>query len=171
MTVIRGTYNAVYNSLSIGNTQVGFRKNYSYRGRPINFDAVGETPVDTLFAGLELSVDFVAQEFDASAIDILRWPFHATIGQLDPAGQSLWELAKPLLLISCHTDIDPQTILFPKAILAPEYQVSIEYSHRERPLPMRLQVFPVMYDSEGYATPSMPSGCEDIVYFVETNWP
>jgi len=171
MSVIRGSYSATWNALAIGNTEVGFRKSYSYRGRNINFDAVGETPVDTIFAGITMTIDFVAQEYDAAAIDSLRWPFHATLGTVAPAGLSLWTAAKPLILTSCVTGVDPATITFYKTILAPDFQLDIDYSHKERPVPLRLMVFPVAYSQGGYATPSMPTGCLDVVYFEETYWP
>lgn len=173
MTVIRGSYSGTYDGLDIGNTEIGFRLSYSYNGRNINFDAVGETPVDVIFAGLSMSVDFVAQEFDYEAIDDLRWPFYFDIGSMRPSGLSMWEEAKPLLLTSCRTNVNPQTILFPKTILAPGFNLDIDYSHKERPLPMRLVVFPIKYNSEGYETSGnveRPEGCEDIVYFIETDW-
>lgn len=162
MSIVRGSYNATWNSLSVGNTEIGFRHSYNYRGRTINFDAIGETPVDTIFAGMTMTVDFVAQEYDAAAVDSLRWPFNATIGQLAPAGQSLWELARPLVLTACGSTA-PSTITFYKTILAPDFDLDIDYSHRERPLPMRLIVFPV----RAGATSQMPSGCNDIIFFVE----
>jgi hypothetical protein len=171
MTVIRGSYSGTYNSLAIGNTEIGFRVSYSYKGRNINFDSVGDTPVDIIFAGLNMNVDFVAQEYDAAAIDTLRWPFDAIQGNLSPAGLSMWLLAKPLVLTGCTTGVDPQTITFYKTILSPDFNLDIDYSHRERPLPMRLIVFPVKYNSEGYATPELPSGCTDLVYYDEANWP
>lgn len=172
MTVIAGSYSGTWNALAIGNTAAGFRKNYAYKGRQIQFDAVGEANVDQIFTGLNMTVDFVAQEYDAAAIDTLRWPFASTIGRVNPAGLSMWQAAKPLILTSCLTGVDPQTITFYKTILAPEYEISTEYSHRERPLPMRVIVFPVKYEAGGdYSTPSHPTGCEEIVYFSETNWP
>lgn len=173
MSIVRGAYRATYNGLSIGNTEIGFRHSYSYRGRNINFDAVGEIPVDVIFSGMNMSVSFVAQEYDAAAIDILRWPFNNDIGTTSPAGLSLWEAAKPLLLTGCNVNTDPQTILFPKAILAPDFELEIDYSHKERPLPIRLVIFPVTYEADGsdYITePAYPNGCEDVIYFVETYW-
>lgn len=170
MSVIRGAYSATYNALAVGNTEVGFRMSYSYKGRNINFDAVGEVPVDVIFAGISLTVDFVAQEYDAAAIDILRWPFNGIVGTIDPAGLSMWQQAKPLILTGCTNGVDPQTITFYKAILAPDYDLDIEFSHKERPLPIRLMVLPVKYNSEGYTTPEYPSGCSDVVYFEEANW-
>lgn len=170
MSIIRGTYNGTYNGFDIGNTQVGFRKSYSYNGRAINFDSVGQTPVDIIFAGLQMKVGFVAQEYDAEAIDILRWPFGTIPGRASPQGLSMWEQAKPLLLTACKNTNIPQSILFPKAILAPDYTIDLDYSHTERPLPMSLVIFPVKYEAGDpeYDTPLMPSGCSEIVWFVET---
>lgn len=170
MTIIRGAYTATWNSLAVGNTEIGFRVSYSYKGRPINFDAVGETPVDIIYAGLNMNIDFVAQEYDAAAIDSLRWPWDGIIGNLSPAGLSIWELAKPLILTGCTSGVDPETITFYKTILAPDYNLEIDYSHKERPLPIRLIVLPVKYNGAGYATPALPSGCTDLVYFDEANW-
>lgn len=173
MSVIRGSYSATYNGFNIGNTEIGFRHSYSYRGRNINFDAVGETPVDVIFSGMQMSVSFVAQEYDAAAIDRLRWPFNSLIGVTSPAGLSLWQAAKPLLLTGCATNVDPETILFPKTILAPDFDLDIDYSHKERPLPMRLVVFPVSFEediSSYISSPSYPAGCANVVYFIETNW-
>ena len=170
MSVIRGAYNATYNALAVGNTEIGFRLSYSYRGRNINFDAVGETPVDVIFSGISITIDFVAQEYDAAAINALRWPFDFNIGSISPAGLSMWEEARPFVLTGCTSGVNPQTITFYKTILAPDFDLDIDYSHRERPLPMRLIVFPVRYSETGYATPVMPSGCTDIVFFEETNW-
>jgi hypothetical protein len=173
MSVVRGSYSATYGGFSVGNTEIGFRHAYSYRGRNINFDAVGEIPVDVIFSGINMSVSFVAQEYDAAAIDLLRWPFNATVGVTSPAGLSLWEAAKPLLLTGCNVNTEPQTILFPKTILAPDFDLEIDYSHKERPLPMRLMVFPVSYSGDGsidYDEPLYPQGCEDVIYFIETAW-
>lgn len=169
--IIKGPYNGTWNGLNIGNTLVGFNHKYSYRGRRIQFDSIGETDVDIILSGLSMSVDFVGQEFDAAAIDTMRWPWHATIGQMPVSGVSMWELAKPLILTSCKTGVNPMTITFYKTILAPDFEIDTKYSHEERPLGMRMMVFPVKYDSEGYATPELPTGCEDNVYFEQTLWP
>jgi hypothetical protein len=172
--VIRGSYSGTYDGEDIGETEVGFRHSYLYNGRNINFDSVGETPVDIIYAGLNMNVDFVAQQYDADAIDWLRWPFNFIKGMVKPAGLSLWERAKPLLLTSCLVNVNPRTLLFPKAILAPGFNLDIDYSHKERPLPMRLIILPVKYRSDGYEGSvelERPEGCTDIVYFEETNWP
>ena len=170
MSIVKGAYIGSYNSLDIGNTQIGFKHSYSYRGRNIVFDVVGSNPVDILLDGLDMKVSFVAQEFDLEAIDILRWPFSGTVGITQPTGISMWELAKPLLLTGCSETTSPSSILFPKTILAPDYTLDIDYNHLERPLPMQLLVFPVQFEQSGdpsYDTPLMPNGCNPVLYFIE----
>lgn len=176
MAIVRGSYRGTYNGLNVGNTEVGFRLSYAYNGRSINFDAIGETPADIIYAGLQMNVDFVAQEYDSAAIDDLRWPFFSIPGQVAPAGLSLWDLAKPLLLTSCISGTDPRTILFPKAILAPGFNLDIDFSHKERPLPIRMLIFPVKYLETGYGgsvddDTYRPDGCAELIYFEETLWP
>lgn len=119
---------------------------------------------------MQMKVGFVAQEYTAEAIDSLRWPFNTIPGRVAPQGLSMWELAEPLLLTACKTTNVPQSILFPKAILAPDYTVDIDYSHMERPVPMSLLILPVKYEAGDpeYETPLMPDGCTEIVWFVET---
>lgn len=165
---MRGSYVGTYNALAIGNTQIGFKTSYSYRARGIMFDTVGSTPVDMLFDGMDFKVSFVAQEWTAAARDALRWPFSATPGELVPSGISLWTAAKPLLLTACDAlTTVPVTILFPKAILAPDYTLDTDYNHLERPLPIQLIVFPVK-KAGSYAVPLLPDGCNNVVYYIET---
>jgi hypothetical protein len=171
MGIVRGAYTATWNALDVGNTELGFRESYQHRGREINFDAVGETPVDTIFTGVSMFVDMVLQEYDAAAIEDLRWPWHSVPGQMFPAGDSLWELARPLVLTSCRTGTNPQTKSFYKAILATDFDLDILYSHRERPLPMRMRIFPLKYNAAGYATPEMVDGCSEYIFYEETQWP
>jgi hypothetical protein len=172
MSIVRGPYRATWNGLNIGNTEIGFRKAYSYQGRNIAFDAVGDVNVDVLLGGINMTIDFVAQEYDAEAIESLRWPWHSIPGSMYPAGQSMWMLAKPLILTACLSTTDPATITFYKTILAPGFDVEINYAHIERPVPLRLMAFPIAYDAgSGYANPEMPSGCTEMVYYDETLQP
>jgi hypothetical protein len=170
MTIVKGAYTGTYNALAIGNTEMGFKLSYSYRGKSIIFDAVGGSPVDMLMDGLSMKVNFVGQEWDSAAVDDLRWPWGSIPGRLPVSGQSLWELAKPLFLDACSNLTVVQSILFPKAILAPDFNLDTDFTHLDRPLPMQLMIFPVKYEDGDptYTTPLLPSGCEEVVYFVET---
>lgn len=170
MTVIKGSYSGTYNGLAIGNTELGFKLSYSYRGRAIVFDSVGGSPVDMLLDGINMKVNFVGQEWDSAAVDDLRWPFGTIPGRLSPSGQSLWALAQPLLLTACSATTLIESILFPKAILAPDFNLDTDFNHLERPLPIQLMIFPVQYEAGDptYTTPLMPDSCGEVVYFVET---
>lgn len=169
MTVIAGAYYATWNALSIGNTEGGIRTSYNYEGRQIRFDSVGSSLVDVLRTGLAMFLDFVLMEYDAAAVDDLRWPFHSFVGTYADSGASMWAAAKPLILTSCRNDIDPATITFPKTILAPGYNVELDYSgSKERVVPLRLIVFPVKYQAEPSSNYEQPNGCEDAIFFEET---
>lgn len=171
MTVISGAYRATWNALNLGNTESGFRVSYNYDGRQIRFDEVGTSVVDIIKTGLTMFIDFVLMEYDAAAVDDLRWPVSSIIGTFNNVGSSMWAAAQPLILTSCRA-IDPQTITFYKTILAPGYNLEIDYSgSKERTIPIRLMVFPIRYESEGSGPVEMPGGCEDSVYFEETLLP
>ena len=168
MSVIAGAYNATWNGLSLGNTEGGFRKSYNYDGLQIRFDSVGSGVIDIIRTGLAMFVDFVLMEYDAAAVDALRWPFDGTIGSYSNSGASMWQAAKPLVLTSCR-QIDPATITFYKTIMAPGYSMELDYAgSKERIVPLRLIVFPIKYAAEISSNPEMPNGCEDAIYFEET---
>lgn len=168
MPVVAGPYSATWNALSLGNTIQGFEKSYSMGARPIQFDAVGETPVDMLVNRMIMTVDFILAEADVAAISTITWPWHATRGRFPRSGTSLFTYAKPLVLTACDT-INPLTITFFKTILAPDFQERIRYSHMERYIPIQLYVFPIKQGSE--ALPLQPTGCNDISFFAETLQP
>ena len=171
MPVISGAYSAQWNAVTLGNANAGYRVNHSYQGRDIRFDSVGTTPVDTIETGLGMTIDFVLMEYDLAAVKAIRWPFHPVEGIKYTAGSSMWSLAKPLILTSCLTGVNPQTITFYKTILAPNFGVEINFSGvMERMVPMRLHVFPVGFDAGGYTIPTLPNGCGELVYFETTNW-
>lgn len=171
MSVISGAYAATWDGDAIGNVELGgIRERYSYTGKEIKFDAVGQAPVDILFGAPTLMLDFVCMEYDAAAIDAMRWPWHAISGQAPASGASMWQLAKEFILTSCRSDINPQTKTFYKTILAPGFEVQLDYSGvKERSVPIRLMCFPVKYSMENDYTPALyPAGCLDMVYYTET---
>lgn len=165
-----GAYNGTWNGLAIGNVGLGgYKKRYNYSRKDVNFDAVGNIPVDTLFTGLNMFVDFVLMQYHKPAIATMTWPWAVQRGNAPAAGKSMWNMAKPLVLTGCNTDINPTSITFMKTIIAPDYEVIHNYEGTvERMIPMRLIVFPVKYNASGYATPARPEGCADVAYFTET---
>jgi hypothetical protein len=151
---ISGAYSATYAGLSVGQVAMGgYRMRYSYDVKPINYDAVGSSPVDSLFMGLSMFLDFVCMEFkaDANTIRRMSWPFDINNwggglrGAVGPAGYSIFKQAQPFIMRACTPAlVDPVTITFPKTYLAPGFEVSQDHSGTtERVIPMRLIVFPV----------------------------
>jgi len=154
---ISGAYSAYWNGLSVGQVAVGgYRLRYSYDQKPITYDSVGSSPVDSLFMGLSMFLDFVCMEFKADAHTIRRmsWPFDITSppaqgapyrGATSAAGFSIWKAARPFTMVACNPDqVDPRSITFPKTFLAPGFEVAQDHSGTtERTIPMRLIVFPV----------------------------
>lgn len=167
--ITSGAYTATWNALAIGELQLGgIRERYQYSSRPIFFDSVGSTPVDHLFGGVVMFLDFVCMNYNAAAIQSMRWPWHATRGMAPVSGGSLWEMAKPLILIGCRNDINPLTKTYYKTILAPGQDVELDFTgSKERTVPIRLMVFPRKYVSGG-ATTELPAGCVDLDYYSET---
>lgn len=164
MTVVAGPYTATWNALAVGNTATGFEHSYAVGARPIQFDSVGETPIDLLINRMVMTVDFVIAEADSAAIATMLWPWHTTKGVFPRSGTSLFSLAKPLILTACDT-INPATITFYRTILSPESQQRILYSHRERYIPVQLYCFPV----DNVSGPTVqPTGCNATKYFEET---
>ena len=171
--VVSGAYSSTWNALNVGNVAIGgYKMRYSYLQKEINFDAVGLTPVDALFTGVVLMLDFVCMQFSSEAMYTMSWPWGDTTsgrGRVNPAGFSLWDAAKPFIMTSCTAQANPTAITFYKTILAPGFEVIQDHSGvQEKVVPIRLIVFPVAYSGSGYATPLRPVACTDTVYFTET---
>jgi hypothetical protein len=172
--VVSGAFSSTWNALNVGNVALGgYKFRYSYLQKEINFDAVGLTPVDALFTGLIMLIDFVCMQYSSEAIASMAWfmgDSTAGRGRVNAAGFSLWDAAKPFIMTSCNSYNNPTSMTFFKTILAPNFEVVQDHSGvTEKVVPMRLIVFPVSYDSGGtYATPLRPIACTETAYFKET---
>ena len=174
--VVSGAYSATWNALAVGNVALGgFKLRYSYLQKEINFDAVGLTPVDMLYTGMIMMIDFVCMQFNSAAIRTMAWPVDDGTGgrgRVLPAGFSIWEAAKPFIMTACNESLtpsnNPRTMTFMKTFLAPNFEVIQDHSGvQERVVPMRLVVLPCAYSGSGYATPLRPVACTDTAYFTE----
>jgi hypothetical protein len=167
--IVISSYSATWNALAVGNVaKGGFKKRYNYSRRDVLFDAVGDTPVDMLFTGLNMFVDFGVMQYNKEAIATMTWPWDVIRGTVPNAGKSLWLMAKPFVLTACDADANPTSITFIKTIIAPDFDTIHNYSGtEERMIPMRLIVLPVKYNSGGYTTPERPIPCEKVTYFTE----
>lgn len=190
--VIAGAYTAVWNGLDIGQvTTDGYKMRYRTGGYDITADTTGEgTVVDSIYNGLSMTIDFVAEHWNAQAIEQLLWWFGNTgasysWGRTDGVGMRMFDAAKPLVLTACHIDgtgldalpsnpyIDPLDITWPRAILAPNQDIEFLMSTKPRFLPISVMVFPV---DTGFspATPTTServSNCSNMIYFVSTRNP
>lgn len=174
--IVSGAYSCTWNGLKIGNLALGGLKvRHSYVQKEINFDAVGLVPVDTLYTGAVMMIDFVCMQYQAPAIAAMKWPMGALTGyapgQSDAAGFAMFNYAKPFVMTSCNSTQNPQTRTFPKTILAPNFEVVEDNSAViEKALPIRLMVFPVASTGTGtYATPpTRPMSCNSFIYYTET---
>lgn len=173
--IVSGAYSSTWNALNVGNVAIGgYKLRYSYLQKEINFDAVGLAPVDTLFTGLVMMLDFVCMQYNSEAIRSMGWPWGDITsgrGRVNPAGFSMWDAAKPFIMTACSgTNANPTSITFFKTILAPGFEVIQDHSGvQEKVVPVRLIVFPVSYDAGGtYATPLRPVACTETAYFKET---
>lgn len=176
--VVSGAYTATWNSLAIGNVGLGgYKLRYSYLQREINFDAVGLTPVDQIFTGLVMMLDFVCMQYNYAAIATMSWPWSvsgmATKGTVKPAGFSMWDAAQPFVMTACCGSMaNPSAITFHKTILAPNYEIVQDHSGvQEKMTPIRLIVFPVAFNttvSPVHSPVQRPAGCAGTTYYTET---
>ena len=190
MAIISGSYSGYFNhpiyddlgSFALGNTRTGFRHSHSFGSREINFDSLGSAPADILFTGWQVYVDFVLQEYDAAAVEYLHWLSTSRtelvptagkpLGTTDQAGGSLWDKARSLDLQACGTTL-PCRRFYPKAILAPNFSIDLDFTHTERAVPIRMLILPVaqpadVMDNLGdLEDPDRPIGCERVLYWLD----
>jgi hypothetical protein len=106
-TVVHGAYQGLWNDLDIGLTLDGFTMRPRTSGIDITADVGGETVLETLYSGMNLSVQVTLENWNAEAIDHIIWwhgnsdPATYEWGLVDGVGQSMWDAAKPLILYSC----------------------------------------------------------------------
>lgn len=168
--VLVGAYNGYWGGLAIGQVGIGgYKIRQTYSRRDINFDSVGTVPVDTLFMGVNMFVDFVLMQYNQLAVKSMIWPWNIIRGEAPAGGRSMFDLAKPLVLTACSQDLNPKCITFYKTVLAPDFETVINLSGvEERMVPMRLMVFPIAKRISPNAPMTRPTGCNAMEFFTET---
>lgn len=114
--VVSGAYKCTYEGLDMGLSQEGFTLNTRVSGQNIKADIAGEAIIDSLYRGIEMSISFTLNNWNAEAVQHLLWWFGDTQdfavpdtptrvrgrwGSTERVGLSAWDYAKPLELISC----------------------------------------------------------------------
>lgn len=122
---VHGAYIALWNDLELGNALDGYTMRYSTFGFDIQSDIAGESLLDSIYTGMQLSVTTTLQHWNAGAIEPMIWwhgdrdPSAYEFGLTDAIGRSMWDAARPLILYSCHatgfdaTDVDGNTTITP----------------------------------------------------------
>lgn len=123
--VVSGAYKSLYEGLDMGLSRDGFTLNTRVMGEDIRADIAGDAIIDSLWQGLEMSVSFTLNNWNAEAVQHLLWWFGDTQDVTDPdipvrvrgrwgstqrVGLSAWDYAKPLELISCALAGDPDYV-------------------------------------------------------------
>jgi hypothetical protein len=144
--VVSGAYKANYEGLDMGLSQAGFTLSQRTMGQSITSDITGDAEVDHLWQGVQMSVSFVLNNWNAEAVQHLLWWFGDTLSDTDLAagkpgkqirergrygsvqrvGLSAWEYARPLELVSCqletpdYINMDDDTAYDNLATISPE---------------------------------------------------
>ena len=162
MNHVSGAYTATYNAKRVGQTETGYRLSHELFKQIITGDETGQTPIDAIHQGQAQFVTFTAQEANAEAIDDLIAPYSGIpgvmgpIGKLDVGNDVCPGAAKELVLTTipglCPGSRGPETITFPKAILAEGYPVDVLHGPNLRMIPLRLRVYPTQDPNTGLWT-------------------
>ena len=125
----------------------------------ITGDETGQTPIEGIHQGQAQFVTFTVQEANAEAIADLIAPYSGIpgvmgpIGKLDVGNDVCPGAAKELVLTTipglCPGSRGPETIRFPKAILAESFPVDVLHGPNLRMIPLRLRVYPTQDPNTG----------------------
>lgn len=140
----------------LGHSKSGFRHVHRYLAKEKKLEAFGDEIINLYRYGFYLTIDFILMEANReSLIDLLyRKPLLSDNvlntypdGRMPRAGNRIRHLATNLILESCNpATTKPRFRIYPKAILAPEFDISIDFAYTERVIPIRMLAFPVPDD-------------------------
>ncbi len=150
MTFIAGNYSAVYGPDSLGVIDAGFTLEYTSRAAGITTDVGGgAVEIDAVYQGVEVFVSFVIAEVNAAGAQAAFWPWATTFGKTGAVGRLMTSLAKALILTKCPDAGNqvPSTITFPKAVLAPGFNLQTIFGPVHRKVPIRMRAYPIADNS------------------------
>jgi hypothetical protein len=144
---IAGGYTATWNALAVGQIADGIRLIHQFFKRLVSGDAYAESPQDAIYRGAELAIAFRLMEFDAAAIQTIKWPYAATKWDISTVGRADVgsSLAKSLVLTAVAgtpAAATPATATFSKAILHENFPVEVLYAPDLREVPLRMRIYP-----------------------------
>lgn len=151
MAFIAGGYTAVYNSVTIGQVESGFRIDHSLFKRLIIGDNFAEGPQDAVNRGAAVFCSFAMMNWDTvvgSAALRAIWPYGSSyldhteaVGKLD-VGSSLVKSLVLTAITATPAAANPATLTLTNAILAENFNVSILFAPDLRTMPVRMRAYP-----------------------------
>lgn len=147
MTFIAGGYTATWDGLAIGQTADGYRLTHQIFKRLITGDSYAEAPQDAVYRGGEASLAMRLIEYDAAAVQTMKWPYSATkwtmgvVGRID-VGSSLVKSLVLTAVAGTTAATVPATLTASKSILHENFPVEVLFAPDLREVPMRLRLYP-----------------------------
>ena len=147
MPFIAGGYSCTWNALAIGQTADGYRLTHQVFKRLITGDTYAETPQDAVYRGAEAAIAMRLIEYDAAAVQTIKWPYSVTkwtlgiIGGLDVASAFVKSLVLTAIAGTTAATV-PATLTASKAILHENFPVEILFAPDLREVPLRLRLYP-----------------------------
>lgn len=147
MSFIAGGYTATWNGLAVGQTADGYRLTHQVFKRLITGDTYAETPQDAVYRGAEASLAMRLIEYNAAAIETMKWPYNGTkwtigtVGTID-VGSSLVKSLVLTAVAGTTAATVPATFTASKSILHENFPIEILFAPDLREVPMRLRLYP-----------------------------
>ena len=147
-TFIAGRYSGTYNSVDVGITEEGYTLSQDSAAHLINnTDAFGDSIIDWVYRGGNVSLQFEGKAYKAGAITPF-WPY-AALGKLSTTAAPIGRLASDIALAMVLTAVantpaaaTPATLTGSKSILAPNNPANLLFNSKVRNVPVRLQLLP-----------------------------
>lgn len=146
-TFAAGTMTATWNALALGQTADGFRIVHQLFKRMILGDLMAESPQDAVLRGAELAIAFRLIQYDAAAIQTIKWPLSATKWDMGVVGRTDVgsAVAKSLVLtavVGTPAAALPATMTCLLSVLHENFPVEILVAPDLKEVPLRLRVYP-----------------------------
>lgn len=143
-TFVAGAYIPTYDSVSVGLVESGYNLLQAVKGEAVRGDYYGESMLDGVFRGADVSLEYVSIAYKAGSIAAM-WPF-GTLGEHPTPGQLLSDLAsQTVLTATTGTPAEtsgPASITASRSIIPPDHQSRMNLSAMLRKMPVRLQLLP-----------------------------
>jgi len=147
MSFIAGQYTCTWNALACGQTADGIRLIHQFFKRLVSGDAYADSPQDAILRGAEVTLAMRLIEYDAAAIQTIKWPYSATKWQMGTVGRTDvgQSIAKQLVLTAVAgtpAAATPASITLPLAILHENFPVEVLFAPDLREIPLRMRIYP-----------------------------